>query len=393
MKKLVLLLAGVLGVAAAWYFLLGGDSRAERTRFLTVPVVLGSVEDTVLASGLVKPTRLVALELNAAGRISALPVRTGQRVAAGDLVAQIDSTRQRNALRTAESSLQGLLAQREEKEATLTLNQQTLARYSALSEGGVARADIENAQATHLATQAQLRLLGTQIEQAEIDVENARSDLDDTDVISPIDGTVLSVLVQEGQSMQSASTIAIIAQLDTMRVWAEVSEADIEKVRPGLDVWFTTLGNSTRRFQGILTEVAPAPASVSNDSLLTGTETNATSEAIYYDAILDVDNQNGLLRTYMTAQVNIVLGRVDDVPTIPVSSLGERAADGRYPVRVVDAEGVATERLVEVGLNDSVTAEVLGGLALGEKVVVGDAATAPPPSTGGFGPPPVAGGA
>ncbi|MFG1373903.1 efflux RND transporter periplasmic adaptor subunit [Xanthobacter oligotrophicus] len=367
---------------------------------MTAAVTRGDVAATVLASGTLKPSRLVAVGAQASGRITSVKVRLGQKVKAGDLVAEIDSVTQDNALRTAEASLANVRAQKAEKEATLALNEQTLARQRTMvAQKAVSQADFETAEADVKVTRAQLAALEAQIVEAAIAVETARANLGYTRITAPIEGTVLALVAQEGQTVnatQSAPTIVILGALDVMTVRAEISEADIVKVAPGMPLWFTILGAPDIRYDSTLAFIEPAPESIKTDSSFTTTSTSSSSSsssssstsssAIYYMGLFDVPNPEGRLRTYMTAEVHIVLGEAKGVLTVPATAL-ERDGAGDS-VRVVGPDGTLARRRVEVGLNDKITAEIRSGLKDGERVVTGEkvqgAATAsrmpgPPP--------------
>lgn len=345
---------------------------------LTAKVTRGDVEETVLASGILKPSRLVAVGAQVSGRVTAVAVALGQQVKAGDLIAGIDSVTQENALKIAEAALASTRAQRRERETTLALNEQTLERYRQMLERrAVSQSDYDNAAAAVTITRAQIEALDAQIAQGEVGIRTAQANLGYTRITAPIDGTVLSIVSQEGQTVnanQSTPTIVILGQLDTMTVRAEISEADIVKVREGQALWFTILGEPQTRYDAVLRSIEPAPESIRSDSSIAATASASSSSstgAIYYNGLFDVPNPDGRLRTYMTAQVNIVLGRAEGVLTIPAAALGPRDADGFHSVRVPGADGQVARRKVRIGLNDKVTAQVLEGLAEGDLVVTG----------------------
>ncbi|MDI4655802.1 efflux RND transporter periplasmic adaptor subunit [Xanthobacter autotrophicus] len=391
-------LAVLLAVAAYGYSRLTAPDPGSA--LMTATVTRGDVAETVLASGTLKPSRLVAVGAQASGRITSVKVRLGQKVKAGELVAEIDSVTQDNSLRTAEASLANVRAQKVEKEATLALNEQTLARQRTMvAQKAVSQADFETAEAAVKVTRAQLAALEAQIVEAAIAVETARANLGYTRITAPIDGTVLALVAQEGQTVnatQSAPTIVILGALDVMTVRAEISEADIVKVEPGMPLWFTILGAPDRRYDSKLEFIEPAPDSIKTDSSFTTTTTSSasssssssSSSAIYYMGLFNVPNPEGRLRTYMTAEVHIVLGEAKGVLTVPATAL-ERDGAGDS-VRVVASDGTLERRKVEVGLNDKITAEIRSGLKDGERVVTGEkvqgAATASrmpgPPSMG-----------
>lgn len=348
---------------------------------VTAPATVGDVEETVLATGTLKPIKMVAVGAQLSGRIVSLKVAVGQTVRHGQLIAQIDPVTKQNDLRTAEAALMNMRAQREEKTATLALAESSFARQQlTLAQKASSRADFETAEATVRQTRAQIASLDAQIMQAVVSVENARVNLDYTRVVAPIDGTVLAVVTQEGQTVnavQSAPTIVILGQVETMAIRAEISEVDVIKVRPGQEVYFTILGDPDHRYQARLESIEPAPESVKSDSSFSsssgaGASTSSSStatSAIYYNGIFSAANPEGQLRTYMTAEVHIVVASAKSALTIPSSALSQRNSDGSWQVEVVNAKNAVATRNVAIGINNKLTAQVLSGLSAGEQVV------------------------
>lgn len=389
---------GVLAVgggAFAWRGGAGGPPDAAS--ILSVPVTRGNIERTVLATGMLKPSRWVAVGAQVSGQITALNVKLGDKVKAGDLLAQIDPSTQQNDLKSAEANLDDVKAQLAEQEAYLSYYQTVLERNRTTYAGrGSSKADLDTAQNDVTTTQAKIDSLRAQVVEAQIEVANAQVDLGYTKITAPIDGTVISVVSLQGQTVnasQSTPTIVIIAQLDVMTVRAEISEADVVEVAPGQDVWFTILGDRDHRYEAKLATIEPAPEDVKDDTSLQSDSSSSDSssdDAIYYIGTFNVPNEDGRLLTYMTAEVHILVAQAKDALTIPYSALSDRAADGGYTVQVLGADGRIETRRIEVGIDDKSTAEVTSGLAEGERVVLGDGASATT-STGDqhMGPPPM----
>ncbi|MGJ4994188.1 efflux RND transporter periplasmic adaptor subunit [Bradyrhizobium sp. HKCCYLS3077] len=396
------LILRLIAAAAAAALLASRYTANSNTKLVTAPVTIGDIEQTVLATGTLKPVKLVAVGAQASGRLVALNVKLGERVKAGDLIAEIDSLTQQYTLRTNEAALRNVRAQRDEKLATLTLAEANLARQQAtLAQKASSRADYDNAEATVKQTQAQIAQLDAQIVEAEVAIETARVNLGYTRITAPIDGTVLSIVTQQGQTVnavQSAPTIVVLGQVETMTVRVEISEADVVRVQPGQNVYFTILGDPDRRYEATLRSIEPAPESIKSDSSFSSSTTttssssssssSSTSSAIYYNGVFDIANPDGRLMTYMTAEVHILLGEARKVPTIPSSALGSANADGSYAVRVLDEAGSVQKRAVRIGLNNKIRAEVTSGLREGERVVISTPDEAPkqtmmPPPPGG----------
>jgi macrolide-specific efflux system membrane fusion protein len=360
------------------------SAKPDRTQsYITATVTVSDLREEVLASGTLKPARLTAVGAQVSGRITALKVRVGDTVKAGDIIAQIDPVTKQNDLRNAEATLKNYRAQKAEKEAALVLAEANLARQQAtLVQRATSRSDFDSAEASVRQTIAQIAALDALIVGAEASVETARVNLDYTRITAPIDGTVLATVVQEGQTVnavQSAPTIVVLGQLQTMTVRAEISEADIVKVRPGQSLYFTILGDQDHRYEARLDQIEPAPESIKNDASFSSTTTTSsssssstTSTAIYYIGVFNVPNRDYALRTYMTAEVHIVTGEAKRVKVIPALAVMRRP-DGKSTVRVLDASGEVREREVQTGLNDRTTVEIKSGLDEGERVVTGEA--------------------
>lgn len=365
----------------------------SNSSLMTASVTRGDIEQTVLATGTLKPSRLVAVGAQVSGRITSVKVQLGQEVTQGDLIAEIDSVTQANDLRTAEAALLRLKAQRVEKEATLKLNEIALRRQQKMLQQSVAaQADLESAEADVAITKAQIEAIDAQIIEGQVAIETAQANLGYTKITAPVDGTVLHIVSQEGQTvnaMQSAPTIVILGQLDVMTIRTEISEADIVRVKPGQAVYFTVLGDREKKYTATLEAIEPAPESITSDSSISSasTSSSATEEAIYYNGVFTIANPYGHLRTYMTAEVHIVLGQAKDVLLVPSAALTQDST-GAYSVRVVEQGNQLVARKVEIGLNDNITAEVRYGLQEGEQVVTGEAAQTSGSSSVG-GPPPM----
>jgi macrolide-specific efflux system membrane fusion protein len=216
--------------------------------------------------------------------------------------------------------------------------------------------------------------LDAQISQASVEVENAEVNLGYTKVRAPIDGTVVAVVTKAGQTLntaQSAPTIVTLAQLDTMRVKIQISEADIGRVRIGQQVRFTIMGSPNNPISAKLEQIEPAPTTIAADPTAgTGTSSIQGAQAVYYNGLFNTPNADGHLRPLMTASVRIVVGKAQDVPLVPWSALASRDDEGRYRVRVRLPSGTTVEKQVTVGLSDKINSQVIDGLSIGDEVII-----------------------
>ncbi|WP_086993372.1 efflux RND transporter periplasmic adaptor subunit [Rhizobium sullae] len=358
----------------------------------TTTIRRGDIESSVLATGTLRPKSLVAIGAQATGRILSLNVKPGHQVKAGDVIALIDSTNQQNKLNKAQATLLQNQATRDQCIADLELARQDLARYQMMiDKNAVARSEYDKAVATLKAKEAQLANSEAAIAASKIDVQIAETDLGYTRITAPIDGTILATVVQEGQTVnaeQSAPTIAILGQVDMMTVEAAISEADITQVHEGLPLYFTIPGQNSTRYEATLEKIEPAPGSIVNDKSFSSSRGSSsasssngeTASAIYYKGIFSVPNPGGLLRTYMTTEIHILLAQARNVLLAPVSA--QRISDdpNKATVRVVTSSGTIEERTVETGITDKINVEIRSGLKEGDKIVTDNHTPVPTPA-------------
>ncbi|QHI97872.1 efflux RND transporter periplasmic adaptor subunit [Xylophilus rhododendri] len=355
-------------------------------QYVTAAVTRGDLEDSVLATGTLQAFKQVSVGAQVSGQVKTLAVKLGDPVKKGDLIAEIDSVPQQNTLRNAEAALNSVKAQLAAQQATLLQAQLNFRRQQQLLAGEAgSQLDFETAQATYESAKATAASLTAQIAQAGITADTARVNLGYTRIVAPIDGQVVAIVTQQGQTVnanQTTPTIVKVAQLDTVTVKSQISEADVVKVKPGQKVYFTILGEPDNRYYATLRTVEPAPDSILTDTTTSSsTSTTTSTTAVYYNGLFDVANPEGKLRISMTAQVSIVRGEAKNALTIPTSALGPRGPDGGYRVRVVGADGTAQPRQVKTGINNNVSVQVTEGLAEGDRVVLGDASARDPAQT------------
>ncbi|WP_323954867.1 efflux RND transporter periplasmic adaptor subunit [Aeromonas hydrophila] len=373
-----LLLPALVLVGAGWLLL--PSTAAPTVSYITAPAERRDLEQSVLADGTLQAQKLVSVGAQVSGQIKALHVALGDEVKQGDLLVEIDDLTQQNALKDAEAALDNVQAQLASRRATLRNNQLVFERQrKVLARGLGSQADYDSAEATLTATRADIRALTAQAVQARIAVDTAKVNLGYTRIVSPMAGTIVAIPVEQGQTVnavQSTPTMVKVARLDTMTVEAQISEADVIRVKAGLPSYFTVLGAPEQRYQARLRAIEPAPDTINDDT----TSSSSTSTAVYYHGLFEVENPEGALRIGMTAQVHIVLATERNALVIPAIALsGDR-------VQVVDGAGQPQWRPVKVGLNNKVDAQILAGLAAGEAVVVSQL-TAKSQQSGRMGPP------
>lgn len=365
-RYIVLAVLGISALGGAW--MLRSD---PVTPPQTASVTRGDVAQTVLATGAIEAKQLVSVGARVSGQIDSLAVTLGQEVKAGDVIAQIDRQDQENDLLRAKSALAGIAAQIAAKTAALAKARLVMDRQRKLGAQNLATQEtVESSAADVAVLQADLTALAAQKSSADVTVSQAQIGLERTTITAPIAGTVVAIVVEAGQTVNAANnapTIVKLANLDQMVVKAEISEADIVQVQAGQKATFSILGAPETQYDAVVSALEPAPSQIKDS------DTIDTEKAIYYIALLQVDNPKRQLRIGMTAQVSVLLAEAKGVLTIPAAAL-HQSPDGM----TVDiwAGGDRQTRKVEVGLNNKVTAEITQGLAEGDVVVTGEAVVA-----------------
>lgn len=375
---IILLLVGLIAAGIVYKYTTYSQDKAV---FITDVVKRGSIESVVLTNGVLYPSKLVSVGAQVSGMIEKIELAVGDQVKKGDLIAQIDNLTQQNALKEAQASLKSINAQYIAKQAQIKAAISEFERKkNMLRDGGASQAEYDNAESTLSVYRAELDKLSADKEKTIISVDNAKLNLGYTTIASPIDGTVIYVSVEEGQTVnnnQGTPSIIELAQLDIMTIKAQVSEADIINVRAGQEVYFTILGATGKKYHGVLRAIEPGPTLLTGDdsSLLIG-----DSEAIYYNALFDVENPENLLRFGMTAQVSIILKDSEDALLVPSQVLVKKSGrNPSYQVLVKNNDN-AEYRDVTVGINNKVNAQILSGLNEGDEIVIGQSSGGESPS-------------
>jgi macrolide-specific efflux system membrane fusion protein len=369
-------------VVAIGYFLFHWLFAQAAPQYLTAKVARATLESTVLATGTLQAIRQVDVGTRVTGQLKSLKAKLGDHVRAGDLLAEIDPVLPENDLRAAQASLANLEAQKRAAAARLRKSRFELERQKGMIGGAAtSRRDLESADAQLQADEASIAALDAQIAQGRAQIDIAAANLGYTKITAPIDGEVVAILTQEGQTVVAAQIVPVIlklANLDAMTVKTQISEADVIRVHVDQPVSFTILGDQDKRYFGKLRAVEPAPDNYSNP-LAAGTgassqssSTSTANVAVFYNALFDVPNPEHFLRIGMTAQVSIQLGDVHNALAIPSAALRNKGKDGRYSIRVLKPGGGVETKQVSIGIDNFIQAEVLEGLSEGEAVITGE---------------------
>ncbi|CAI2478691.1 efflux RND transporter periplasmic adaptor subunit [Serratia liquefaciens] len=375
-RRLAFTLAGVLLVVTAVVTLISLQNPSQ-TPYVTAPVRLGDIENAVLATGKLDAFERVNVGAQVSGQVKSLKVKLGDRVTKGQPIADIDDLPQRNDLRNAEAALNAAKADLQAKQALLKQAESRFKRQKRmLNDEASSREDFESAEATLAATRAELIALNARIVQAQIEVDKKKVDLSYTRILAPMDGIVIAVITQQGQTVnanQSAPTIVKLAQLDVMTIKAQISEADITRVTQGQKAYFTIFSEPDKKYDATLRTVELAPESVMKDDSLSGggsaSGSGSANASVYYNALLDVPNPENRLRIAMTAQVSLLLGEAKNTLLVPIQAV-HKNADKKQQVQVLTGENRVEMREVTTGITNNVDIQILSGLKAGENVVL-----------------------
>src|SRR5690606_2163484 len=237
---------GALVLAAIFYLLwrVIATGQSENIQITTAPVERGSIENLVTATGILQPRDFVDVGAQVSGQLKLLHVDVGSEVKKGDLLAEIDATVYAANVDGTRAQLASQQAQLRDREAQVKLAEITYQRQKNLQKADASTQEaLESAEASLTSARAQLDMLKAQIKQTQSSLRVQEANLDYANIYAPMDGTVVTVTSRQGQTLntnQTAPTLMRIADLSTMTVQTQVSEADIGKLRIGMPVYFTT---------------------------------------------------------------------------------------------------------------------------------------------------------
>ena len=364
-KKNVFLFAFVALAALfgckAWF-------KDEPVSYITEPVIRKNIEKTVNATGEVKAIELVTVGAQTSGKIEYLPVKVGQRIQKGDLIAQIDSTTQENDVNSTKAKLTSLKAQLNASEISAKIaEKQFIREQRLLKKNAASQEDFENAKDAFEAAKAKVTELKASIAETALALNTAETNLGYTKITAPLDGVVVSVPVKTGQTVNAAMntpTIVQIADLSQMEILIEISEGDIGKVQTGAKVTYTVLSAPETVYETTLKSIDPGLTLLTNGEY---TEVVGSDEAIYYYGRLVVDNPDGALRIGMTTQNVIYVAQADNVLTVPVLAVKKDGAQSY--VNVLTPTGIQRHAVI-TGLSDGVDIEIKSGVSDHDTVVI-----------------------
>ena len=376
--KFIAVLAVLAGVG--YYFYNKNFNVPQADQFITSKAVRGELVKSIESNGEIYATELIDVGAQVGGQIKKLYVKLGDVVKAGDMIAEIDSATQQNNVDTKKAQLGIYEAKLNSAKVALEISKTKFKREQELfAKNATSKEEFENAKNTLAANEASLKEIEAQIVQAKISLNTAQIDLGYTKIIAPKGGVVVSVQVEEGQTVnsnQTTPTIVNIADLSKVQLKMEIAEGDITKIKVGSKVEYSILSEPNRKFYARISSIDPGLTTLSNGKYTTTTSSGSTassssSSAIYYYAKAVVDNPDGTLRIGMTTQNTIILDSAKDAVIVP--SIAIKKEDGKSIVYVLkrgeNGLETAERREVQTGLIDSLKTQILSGVEEGEEVV------------------------
>jgi HlyD family secretion protein len=384
-------LLALVVVAAGLVFYQWYAGSAPKVTYTTQPATLSDLTVEVAATGTLQPLTQVDISSELSGVVRSVAVDENQQVRQGDVLARLDTSKLEAQIERAKASAKAASASVETAQVTLKENEQALVRASELAKKGMAtQQTLDAATAERDRAKAALDSAEANLAIANADLKLQQADLAKSTIYAPIDGIVLTRSVDPGQtvasSLQAPVLFVIAADLRKMELKAAIDEADIGAVKAGQNARFTVDAFPERPFNAEIRDISYA--SVTTDGVVT------------YDARLDVDNGELLLRPGMTATVSVVTKQAKGALTVPSSAFRYRPTEtrergfsllsmftgrggrgGRWRNSQQDkpAEGLRTLYVLEygqprrvdvkVGATDGDVTEVLSGLKEGDKVI------------------------
>ncbi|EAJ8923165.1 efflux RND transporter periplasmic adaptor subunit [Campylobacter coli] len=368
---LIVVILALFGVGA--YFIFFNDN--EKITYFTQKVKKIDISQTIEAVGKVYAKDQVDVGAQVSGQIIKLYVDVGSHVKQGDLIAQIDKDKQQNDLDITKAQLESAKANLESKKVALEIASKQYQREQKLYAAKASSLEnLEIQKNNYYSLKASVAELNAQVIQLEITLKNAKKDLDYTTITAPIDGVVINVAVDEGQTVnanQNTPTIVRIANLDEMEIKMEIAEADVNKIKIGTELEFSLLNDPQKTYRASIASIDPADTEVSDSSSSYSSSSSSSSNAIYYYAKFYVQNKDNFLRIGMSIQNEIVIASVKDVIAVPTYAI-KNDAKGYY-VEILQNQK-AVKKYVKFGIKDSINTQILEGVDKNEELIISSSA-------------------
>ena len=376
-KTKILIILLILGVGGYFVYDKFFNIKDEKVEFITKKAKKGSFSKKVDATGEIFATELIDVGAQVSGQIKKLYVKLGDQVKKGDMIASIDSSTQQNSIDNKEAQLAIYKAQLESAKVALNIAKTQFDRENALfAKNATSKQEFESAKNTYSANSAKIKELEAQIKQTNIELSTAKINLGYTKIAAPRDGTVVSVQVEEGQTVnanQTTPTIVNIADLSRVKMKMQIAEGDITKIKVGTPVEYSILSEPTKKFQTTVSSIDPGLTTLSDGSYGSSSSSkssysssSSSSSAVYYYAQSIVDNKDGILRIGMTTQNELLIANVEDAIIVP--SIGIKKDENGTFVYVLK-DGKAVKTAVKTGIKDNLDTQIISGINEGDEII------------------------
>ena len=376
-KTKILIILLIIGVGGYFVYDKFFNIKDEKVEFITKKAKKGSFSKKVDATGEIFATELIDVGAQVSGQIKKLYVKLGDQVKKGDMIASIDSSTQQNSIDNKEAQLAIYKAQLESAKVALNIAKTQFDRENALfAKNATSKQEFESAKNTYSANSAKIKELEAQIKQTNIELSTAKINLGYTKITAPRDGTVVSVQVEEGQTVnanQTTPTIVNIADLSHVKMKMQIAEGDITKIKVGTPVEYSILSEPTKKFQTTVSSIDPGLTTLSDGSYGSSSSSkssysssSSSSSAVYYYAQSIVDNKDGILRIGMTTQNELLIANVEDAIIVP--SIGiKKDENGTFVYLLKDGKPVKTA--VKTGIKDNLDTQIISGINDGDEII------------------------
>ena len=376
-KTKILIILLILGVGGYFIYDKFFKVKDEKVEFITKKAKKGSFSKKVDATGEIFATELIDVGAQVSGQIKKLYVKLGDQVKKGDMIASIDSSTQQNSIDNKEAQLAIYKAQLESAKVALNIAKTQFDRENALfAKNATSKQEFESAKNTFSANSAKIKELEAQIKQTNIELSTAKINLGYTKITAPRDGTVVSVQVEEGQTVnanQTTPTIVNITDLSHVKMKMQIAEGDITKIKVGTPVEYSILSEPTKKFQTTVSSIDPGLTTLSDGSYGSSSSSkssysssSSSSSAVYYYAQSIVDNKDGILRIGMTTQNELLIANVEDAIIVP--SIGiKKDENGTFVYVLKDGKPVKTA--VKTGIKDNLDTQIISGINEGDEII------------------------
>lgn len=373
-KTLIIVIVLCVGAVALY---VGFFKKDDKAQLATQSITRMNIDQSIEAVGEVYAKEQVDVGAQVSGQITKLYVQIGDKVKAGDLIAQIDKDKQQNDLDITKAQLASTKANLESKKVALEIASSQYQREQKLySNKATSLENLETLKNNFYGLKASVADLNAQVVQLEITLKNAEKDLGYTTITAPMDGIIINVAVDEGQTVnanQSTPTIVKIANLDEMEIRMEIAEADVSKIKVGTAVKFSILNDPEKKYEAKISSIDPANTTTSDaksNSSSSSTSSSSTS-AIYYYAKVFVKNRDNFLRIGMSVENSIVIKSAPNALAVPTYAI--KNDKGGYFVELLRG-GQIIKSYVKIGIKDSINTQILDGVSENDLLVLSSSA-------------------